>query len=252
MKKCVLFILCFSSFFTLAFGEDFPAAVEKPIKESIAVRKETQKAEGKWAGEKASLETQFETLKQKQEQLISVRDDLNARIVSQEAAINSLETKMAEISRISGGLLPFLEEVFTRLGKLVDSDLPFLRHERQERIGNLRKTLDDAQVSASEKFRKVMEALFIEAEYGNTVEVYQERIVVSGKDILVNIFRLGRISLFFQSLDQTQTGYLDQAQSAREVLPEAFNMDINAAIEMGTKRRSVDLIRLPVGRIVTK
>ena len=97
-----------------------------------------------------------------------------------------------------------------------------------------------------------MEALFIETEYGNTVEVYQQRIMVEGKSILVDIFRLGRISLFFQTLDQTQSGYFNQAQSVWKTLPAEYNREINAAIEIGTKRRSADLLNLPVGRIVLK
>ncbi|MBW2011938.1 MAG: DUF3450 family protein, partial [Deltaproteobacteria bacterium] len=80
---------------------------------------------------------------------------------------------ITEISRISEELIPYLEDVYNRLAALVENDPPFLREERQNRIKNLRKVLDDDQVSASEKFRKMTEALFVEAEYGNTVEVYQ-------------------------------------------------------------------------------
>jgi hypothetical protein len=235
---------------TGVFGEDFPTAVEKPIKKSIAVRQATQKAEDTWAAEKATLEARYETLKQKQDQLIAVRNDLDKQVASHGNAVQSLENKISEISRISSGLEPFMEEVFHRLNEWVERDLPFLLNERKERLGNLRKALEDGQISTSEKFRKLIEALFIEAEYGNTVEVYQESIEVSGNEILVSIFRLGRISLFFQSLDQTQTGYFDPAKSIWKSLPEAFNRDINAAVEMGTKRRSVDIITLPVGRIL--
>ena len=92
----------------------------------------------------------------------------------------------------------------------------------------------------------------MEAEYGNTIEVYQGRIILGGKEILVDIFRLGRISLFFQTLDKITTGTFDQAQNAWIVLPKKYNREISAAIEMGLKRRSVDLLNLPLGRIVRK
>ena len=90
----------------------------------------------------------------------------------------------------------------------------------------------------------------MEAEYGNTIEVYQGRIILGGKEILVDIFRLGRISLFFRTLDKMTAGTFDQAQNAWKVLPKKYNREINAAIEMGLKRRSADLLNLPLGRIV--
>lgn len=252
MKRLVLSMVCLFCFCCPALGKDFPAAVKKPIKESIEVRQKTQKAEDRWSGEKSKLEAKFEALEKEQEQLTLIQDELRKKVAARTAAIASLETKIREIARISGELIPYLDEVFGRLVDLVDSGLPFLKDERRQRLNNLRKTLDDTQIQTSEKFRKVMEALLIEAEYGNTVEVYQERIQLQGQDILVNIFRLGRISLFSQSLDQTRTGYFDLARSAWKTLPAEYNREINTAIEIGAKRRSVDLINLPVGRVVLK
>jgi prefoldin subunit 5 len=252
LKKCVLILFCLILLSGSAGSEDFPDTVKKPIKKSITVRQDTQKAEDRWAEEKATLETQFEALQQEQEELTLIRDQLRKRVDSYKTTIASLENKITEISRISGELLPYLEEVFDRMANRIDSDLPFLQDERRQRLKNLRKTLDDPEISSSEKFRKTMEALFIETEYGNTVEVYQQRIMIEGKSILVDIFRLGRISLFFQSLDQTQSGYFNQAQSVWKTLPAEYNREINAAIEIGTKRRSADLLNLPVGRIVLK
>ena len=101
--------------------------------------------------------------------------------------------------------------------------------------------------------------LVIELEPGDLKspqELYEsfEELIIGEeiKRILVDIFRLGRISLFFQSLDQTQSGYFNQAQSVWKTLPAEYNREIHAAIEIGTKRRSADLLNLPVGRIVLK
>jgi hypothetical protein len=252
LKRCVLILFALILLSASAGSEDFPDTVKKPIKKSIDVRQDTQKAEDRWAEEKATLETQFEALKQEQEELTLVRDQLRKSVDAYKTTIASLENKITEISRISGELLPYLDEVFDRMSNRIESDLPFLREERRQRLQNLRQTLDDQEISTSEKFRKTMEALLIETEYGNTVEVYQQRIMIEGKSILVNIFRLGRISLFFQTLDRAQSGYFNRAQSAWKTLPIEYNREINAAIEMGTKRRSADLLNLPVGRIVLK
>lgn len=250
MKPFTFLAACLLCLCGPASASDFPSAVKQPIQESIAVRQKTQKAEDKWALEKSHLEAEYDALMNQQTQLISIQEELNKKVASQQASCASLKTKIAEISTISKELMPHLEETYLQLKQRVESDLPFLVEERQKRVENLRNVLDDAQVPTSEKFRKVMEALFIEAEYGNTVEVYQERIFIKEKDILVNIFRLGRISLFFQSLDKTLTGYYNQARSEWTLLPKKFNREIDAAIAIGMKRRSVDILNLPIGRII--
>jgi hypothetical protein len=97
-----------------------------------------------------------------------------------------------------------------------------------------------------------MEALFIEAEYGNTIEVYQEKILLADEDMLVNVLRLGRISLFFETLDQQTAGYFDLAENLWRTLPQSANRDIRIAMEIGYKRRPADIVSLPLGRIGLK
>ncbi len=252
MQRLFFITICFLYSASPAWCEDVPAQVKRPIEKSIQTRQKTQKAEDRWYEEKARLEAEFKTLQEEQKRLVALKNELNKKVASSKIRIETMENRITEISRISEELIPYLEQVYNRLAALVENDPPFLREERQNRIKNLRKVLDDDQVSASEKFRKITEALFVEAEYGNTVEVYQERIVVNEKDILANIFRLGRLSLFFQSLDQVTTGYFDPALSVWKTFPKAFNREINKAIEMGAKRRSVDLLTLPIGRIVAQ
>jgi hypothetical protein len=110
--------------------------------------------------------------------------------------------------------------------------------------------MEDPEVSVSEKFRKAMEALLVEAEYGSTIEVYQQTIAVDDAPSLVNVFRLGRISLFYQTLDQKRCGFYDVAAAAWRPLPTAFNRCLQTAIEIGAKRRPVELLTLPLGRMV--
>ena len=120
------------------------------------------------------------------------------------------------------------------------------------RLVRLDKVLKDPGISFSEKYRKVMEALFIEAEYGSTIEVYQDKIVLnegSGDGVLGNIFRLGRVSLFFLSLDNTVCGVFNPGKSQWEALPEDMLPAIRSAVEIGSKRRPVELLPLPIGRL---
>ena len=195
------------------------------------------------------MTAEFETLTRETEKLTALNTELEQKVTAEQSAVNDLKREIDEIARMTTELLPFLNKTHERLVAMVASGLPFLPEERHTRLKNLDRIINDANVAVSEKFRKVMEALSIEAEYGNTIEVYQEKISVADNTILADIFRLGRLSLFFQSLDQTETGYFDPLTSRWQVLPHQYNRDIGSAFEIAAKRRSADLLNLPLGRI---
>jgi hypothetical protein len=234
------------------WSEDLSIQVQEPIRQSIQIRQKTQQSTDQWAEERTRLETRFKALQEEQQKLLSAKNDLNEKVALQRTGLEKLKNKAKEVSRISDELLPYLQSIHRQMANQVDGDLPFLCDERRDRLQKVKEVLDDDRVPISEKFRRLMEVLFVEAEYGNTVEVYKEKISVDGKDILADIFRLGRLSLFFRSLDQTNTGYYDLSHSSWQIFPGNFNKTINTAIEIGAKRRPADLVTLPVGRIVVR
>ena len=59
-------------------------------------------------------------------------------------------------------------EMTSTLAELLTEDAPFLTEERTERIDNLQVLIDRADVTVGEKFRRIMEAYIIEADYGRT------------------------------------------------------------------------------------
>jgi hypothetical protein len=96
----------------------------------------------------------------------------------------------------------------------------------------------------------IMEALQVETEYGRTVEVYQEAIDLNGEKIVVDILRLGRLSLFFQTPDGKLVGHYDRVTNKWVSLASRYRRDINKAVEIARRERSIDLVKLPIGRII--
>ena len=235
-----------------ALASDTEQRVEKPVRQSIQTRQVNQQEEEKWRLEKEKLTAQFEQLQAEQKQLQQQRQDLQDYTDASRARIATKEKQLADIQQISDQIQPFLEEMLALLKTQVSDGYPFLPEEREKRIDNLEHLMTDPDVSVSEKYRKVMEAFMVEAEYGTTIETYQETITIDGQTMLVDIFRLGRLSLFYQSLDRKKCGFYNIADNAWQPLPGSHNPSIHAAIDIAAKRKPVEMLTLPVGRMVVK
>ncbi len=223
--------------------------IEIPVQEAIDTRQTSQAAQEKWDEEKTRLVALYDRLKAENEQLTAGRAKLAASVARQEAANRTLEAEKAEAARIESQMLPHLSSVLERMKALVDGDAPFLTCERTTRIQKLSVILEDSEITVAEKFRKTMEALFIEAEYGNTVEVYQEKISLDSSEVLGNIFRLGRVSLFFLSLDRETAAVFDVASGQWAALGHESIRAIADVTAMAAKHRPMEVISLPVGRL---
>jgi hypothetical protein len=70
--------------------------------------------------------------------------------------------------------------------------------------------------------------------------------------MLADIFRLGRISLFYQSLDRKRCGFFNPANGSWQNLDTAHNPAIQTAIDIAAKRRPIELLTLPVGRMAAQ
>ena len=226
--------------------------VTRPVHDAVKIRQTTQKEEEKWRDEQERLVARYEQLQSEHTRLQDTHEELQEDIRGARQRISQKEKELAHIEQIRARIEPFLEESVEILRRQLTEDLPFLPEERRRRVDRLAEMLTDPDVAVSEKYRKIMEAWMVEAEYGNTIEVYQQTITMDDKEVLVNIFRLGRISLFFRTLDRDRCGFFDVSAKAWQLLPVEYSRAIGTAIEIGAKRRPAELLSLPLGRITVK
>jgi hypothetical protein len=233
-------------------NSDVGDRVEKPVREAIDIRQKTQKERELWREERRKLVDAYEESQRVQKQLEAQKESLTRTSAAVRTRIADKAKQLADIEQISVQIQPFLSELIQRLHQQFNDDMPFLPGERGQRLDTLDRLIMDPHVAVSEKFRKIMEALMVEAEYGRTIEVYQETIEVENREILVNIFRLGRIALFYQTLDQKHCGFYNVASGAWSLLPKSYNSVIQTAMDIGLKRRPVELLTLPIGRMTVR
>ncbi len=249
-----LSLLSFLFLMLVMHGQSAAETGEKQLQEKIIqtidIRQQTQKKEDAWAGKKLKRMACYRSLKANQEHLEKIKEKTKSDLAAQKLKIKELERRIKESARISEELQFCLESVVMQLEEFIKKDLPFQSRERACRLASIKKTLTRPDGSAAEKYRRVMEALQIETEYGRTVEVYQETIALKNQSVLVNILRLGRLSIFCQTPDGKIVGVYNQAAKAWTTLPSKYCRDIGKTIEMARHERTIDLVRLPLGRII--
>ncbi len=223
--------------------------IKKPVAESIRIRQDTQEQEQKWRDDREKLLARHDGLEETKKRLTLQRAALDEKVGGLKSRIAVKEKQLEDTLGIQKEITPMIVALILELQEFVAADLPFLGEERRNRLARLVELRDDPEVAVSEKFRKVLEALLVEAEYGNTIEVYQETITTGGHPLLVDIFRLGRVGLFFQSLDHKSCGFYNVAAASWQPLPGEYNRSVAGAMEIGAKRRPAELLTLPLGRI---
>ena len=101
---------------------------------------------------------------------------LDRQIEDQETELANLRTSIDEVQVIERQILPLLTRMVDGLEQFVALDVPFLLEERMERVTRNRELLEQANVTAAEKFRVVMEAWQIENDYARTISTYTDEV----------------------------------------------------------------------------
>ncbi|MCD6526159.1 MAG: DUF3450 domain-containing protein [Desulfuromonas sp.] len=233
-------------------AQPFSDQVTTPVAQTLKVRQQAQREADAWQAERLKLSAELERLELEQQQLSCLCDDLQQHLDERTLAIAALQRAIAESKRLTDEMLPFLQQSVDQLRQQVAEDLPFLVHERQLRLQRLQQALDDDTVAIGEKFRRTMEALRVETEYGRSVEVIQATLTVDGRSALMNQLRVGRLALFAQSLDGQRSAIYDPVSEQWQLLAGDVNGELQRAIDMGSKHRPVDLLSLPLGKVVAQ
>jgi len=165
---------------------------------------------------------------------------------SQKSEIESMNIQIVQVEQTSKEVVPLMIKMIDRLDQVIDSDLPFLRSERSARLLDLRAMLGRADVSTSEKYRRILEAYQIENEYGRTIEAYRDNLDVGGKSFAVDFLRMGRISLIYQTIDGMKSGYWDNSKKAWLELDSSYKKNIREGLRIARKQAVPELVEVPV------
>lgn len=231
-------------------GQGDVKKIEKKVEDAIDILQATQEEKDKWIASKDSLTAELKNKKQQQKALEKQQQRLHRQVNSLREKIAESNRRAEEVERIRLEMEGFLDETFSRLKRQIASEhLPFLEQERRERMTRIEDLLIDDSISVAEKFRRLMEALQIEVDYGRGVEVARKPVRFNGEEIMMDVLRIGRLSLFSQTADGEKAGFFDHNSSSWQPLPDSYKRNLRHAIDVANKTRPVEMINLPIGRI---
>jgi len=192
------------------------------------------------------LLTKYQSALRQKESLDTYNRQLDSLILSQKSERASLVEQIDRVELVSREVTPLMLRMIDALTLFVDLDVPFLEEERSERIKDLRKLMNRANVSEAEKYRRLMEAYQVENEYGRTIEAYRSTVKKEDKELTVNFLRIGRIALVYQTLDESEAGVWNQELRRWEPLDGTYRTAIRRGLRIARKQAAPDLILLPL------
>ncbi len=223
--------------------------LKKKVDGTIEVQRRIQKNRDEWAEEKSELQARYRTARSNVEYLAKRKENVQKEYHALMERTAELERRLEESDRLENSLQDTLSAVLEKMEVQVGRDLPFLIDERRSRVEMLKTEIVKPDVTGAEKLRKLLEALQIEANYGQNVEVYQQKIELGGDTLFVDVLHIGRVSVFWKTPDGEMVGSFDPASRSWVLLSDKYNRPISEAMEMASRIRPVELIELPLGRL---
>lgn len=207
---------------------------------------QSQKRIDKLQEETSDLYQEFKTVSKEIDGLRVYNRQLERQISSQQKVIADLTRSIDQVTVRERQMQPLILRMLDSLEQFVALDVPFLPAERQERIEQLRAVQERADISVAEKFRQVLEAYKIEAEYGRNSLVYEDSLNIGGSEKQVNMLMVGRIALVYQTKDRELTGVWDQKNRTWVELDRGTYANAVASAIKVAEGGIPEMMRLPI------
>lgn len=169
-------------------------------------------------------------------------------IEGQKERIAELERQKLAMNEIQRALEPYLDETYVQLAELIKNDLPFMQAERLARLENLHEDLNDHRLSLADKTSRLLDVLRVETSYALTLNTENVVLELPNGPVNVRLFSVGRIALYYQTDDGSQSGWFDKTAGEWRAMSAKEGKELTQALNIVDKRTVPALVTLPIGR----
>jgi hypothetical protein len=199
------------------------------------------------ADETRDLLSDYKTVMKQIDGLKVYNARLERQIANQNSRIADIDESIAEAAVIQRQIPPLVVRMLDGLEQFVQFDMPFDLDTRMGNIEAVRTNLDRSDVTSAEAFRQVLELYSIELQYGRGIESYSDTIEVNGSEREVDILRIGRVALIYQSTDGAETGAWNKDTQSWDALPAGdYAGAVRKGVRIAKKQATIELLNMPV------
>ena len=231
--------------FCLAFAQ--AQSLDSSVQTETQINKDSASSQQRvntLAEQTEDLLEEYRSVVREVESLKIYNGNLENVVIDQRNEVESINRQLAGLEETNRGVVPLMLEMIETLGLIVEADIPFRIEQRRARIERLVNMMDQAEVTASEKYRRVMEAYQSELEFGKTTEAYSDTLPSSGQT--VEFLRVGRTLLVYQNSDQSETGWFNPTTREFERLPNRYQLEVKEGLAIAKNEKAPNLVMLPV------
>lgn len=197
-----------------------------------------------------STSTLFEEFKVENDNLESMlvlNAGLRKQISIQEQQIATIQQSITDVAIVTQEMPFLMNKMLSSVEQFVELDLPFQLDMRRQRLQFARDAIDSPDVSIAEKFRQILVIYQNENNYGRTHQTYPTTLTIDGVERDVDILRVGRIALVYQTKDRTLTGAWDkESRSWVELDAGQYRTEVQRAIAVSSGLTSLSIMDLPI------
>ena len=226
-------------------------AIDTQVNTDIAAQKSQEKIDN-LSDETTDMLAEYRDVLRQTQSLKSYNDQLQSLVNSQQEEMASIAEQLNNIETTQHDIVPLMLKMIDVLQQFVSLDVPFLKQERQTRLEALTAMMGRADVSLAEKYRRIMEAYQVETEYGRTIEAYQADLEDGETKKTVDFLRIGRVSLYYLTLDGKEAGMWDNDKKQWVILSDDYIQPITDGLKVAKKQLPPDLMVLPVNTVGEK
>ena len=244
--KTLLAAICIGGGASVAVAQSIDPIVEVG-KQRTAAAKASQAKIDRLADETASLLSDYKTVMKQVDGLKVYNARLERQIANQEKRIRDIDASIEEVSVIQRQIPPLVTRMLDGLEQFINLDMPFDLDTRLGNIEAVRANMDRSDVTSAEAFRQVLELYSIELQYGRGIEAYTDTIELGGAEREVDILRIGRVALVYQSTDGAETGAWNKdSQSWEELSAGDYAAAVRKGVRIAKKQATIELLNMPV------
>ena len=237
---------------TVLYGQGQARNVVQEETKTLGDGQKSQKKIDKIADETQRLLQKYRQTLSRIENVKIYNQQLRETIKSQVEEMKNVEEQIESLKNTNRGIVPLMVKMVENIEQFVSLDIPFLPDERGKRVAELKKLLSRADISTSEKFRRILEAYQVENDYGKTIEAYRGIHKKGEQELTVDYLRIGRVGLLYQTLDAKETALWNHQKQSWEELSSSYRKSVTQGLKMARKQTAPQLLKLPIAAATGK